>query len=40
MRSDETGAQAIADDWCRRWVGSVQDFAVVALSPEGIARPG
>ncbi|WP_062608047.1 hybrid sensor histidine kinase/response regulator [Caballeronia calidae] len=37
MRGDEQHDDfSIPDDWCRRWVNSVRDYAVIGLSPEGI----
>jgi PAS domain S-box-containing protein len=39
MRGDEHGDFSdfsIPDDWCRRWVSSVSDYAVIGLSPDGI----
>jgi len=28
----------ISDDWCRRWVNTVRDYAVIGLAPDGTIR--
>ncbi|AET93694.1 PAS/PAC sensor hybrid histidine kinase (plasmid) [Burkholderia sp. YI23] len=36
MQGDEHDDFSIPDDWCRRWINCVRDYAVIGLSPEGI----
>ncbi|CCD36538.1 PAS/PAC Sensor Hybrid Histidine Kinase [Candidatus Paraburkholderia kirkii UZHbot1] len=36
MQGDEHDDFSIPDDWCRRWVSCVRDYAVIGLSPSGI----
>ncbi|OLL28929.1 hybrid sensor histidine kinase/response regulator [Burkholderia sp. SRS-W-2-2016] len=38
MRGNEQGGPTIPDDWCRRWVSSVSDYAVIGLAPDGTVR--
>ncbi|MFC0398796.1 hybrid sensor histidine kinase/response regulator [Paraburkholderia rhizosphaerae] len=36
MAGDGKSDFSIPDDWCRRWVNSVADYAVIGLSPDGM----
>ena len=38
MQGGEQSDSSIPDDWCRRWVTSVEDYAVIGLAPDGTIR--
>ncbi|MPW18270.1 PAS domain S-box protein [Paraburkholderia sp. CNPSo 3157] len=38
MQDDDQGNLSLPEDWCRRWVSSVRDYAVIGLSRDGTIR--
>ncbi|SIT48947.1 PAS/PAC sensor hybrid histidine kinase [Paraburkholderia piptadeniae] len=38
MQDDDQGDLSLPEDWCRRWVSSVRDYAVIGLSRDGRIR--
>ncbi|MEM5383850.1 PAS domain S-box protein [Paraburkholderia phymatum] len=38
MQDDDQGDLSLPEDWCRRWVSSVRDYAVIGLSRDGTIR--
>ena len=38
MPGDDHDDFSIPDDWCRRWVSCVREYAVIGLSPAGIVQ--
>jgi hypothetical protein len=38
MQDDDHGDHSLPEDWCRRWVSSVRDYAVIGLSRDGTIR--
>ncbi|SEJ33221.1 PAS domain S-box protein [Paraburkholderia diazotrophica] len=38
MQDDDQGNPSLPEDWCRRWVSSVRDYAVIGLSRDGTIR--
>ncbi|MEM5436515.1 PAS domain S-box protein [Paraburkholderia diazotrophica] len=38
MQDDDQGNLSLPEDWCRRWVSSVRDYAVIGLSHDGTIK--